>query len=307
MSHSSSFSSKKAVVSALSVFALIGVLLAAGAARAEVKKSIAVAPIQWNAGTVSWISGEALHAQMITELNNSGRYRVVERENLDGILKEQDLAAGGRMRKGSGPASGDLEGAQLMIKSVVTDAEEKAGKGGRIGFRGIGVGGKKTEYKVTMDVRIYDTQTGLILDTETVSATQTKGGKSGSIGIGGLSLGGEKSGGDTTGEITRLLIQEAINAIDKQAKKVGWKSNVHGVSGEEVIVIGGSRDGLENGMKFDVYELGEPVKDDDGAILDEGKETKIGALTLTQVKEKISYGKPEGKTPKKGDIVKLKD
>ena len=70
--------------------ALAGVtcMLVVGAmpALAEIKKTIAVAPVVWSAGAVSWISGEALQAQMITELNNSGRYRVVERENLQGML-----------------------------------------------------------------------------------------------------------------------------------------------------------------------------------------------------------------------------
>ena len=110
--------------------AVLGVLAWAAGAEAEVKKSIAVAPIGSTAGAVKWITGEAIQAQLITELTKTGRYRVVERENIQGILGEQDLASGGRSRKGSGPASGDLEGAQLMIKGVITDAEEESAKGG---------------------------------------------------------------------------------------------------------------------------------------------------------------------------------
>ena len=78
---------------------------------------------------------------MITELDKTGRYRVVERENLAGILQEQDLAAQGRMRKGSGAKSGDLEGAQLMIKCVITDAEEATSDGTSGGFGGFSGGG----------------------------------------------------------------------------------------------------------------------------------------------------------------------
>ncbi len=276
-------------------------------AQAEVKRSIAVAPIQWSAGAVSWVTGEALQAQMISELNKSGRYRVVERENLQGMLNEQDIGAAGRTRGGSGPKVGDLEGAQMMIKCVVTDAEEKASSGASGSVFGIGGGGKKTFYKLTMDVRIYDTQTGLIADTATVSAEQEKKKKKAGVNLGIVQLGKEDSGGDTTGEITRELIRKALAAVDKQADVLGWTSSVFTVKGDKIIIRGGERDGLEPGMKFKVFALGEALVDEDtGEVLDEGEETEVGEIELTKVKEKIAYAKStSGDTPEKGNKVKL--
>jgi len=277
-------------------------------ASAAIKKSIAVAPTQWQAAaTVGWITGEAITAQLITELDKTGRYRVVERENLDGMLKEQDLGAAGRTRKGSGPKVGDLEGAQMMIKCVITDAEEESGKGGSVGFGGISLGGKKTVYRVTMDVRIYDTQTGLILGTATVSAEQVKKKKSGGVGFGKLRLGGSKSGGDTTGAIIRDLLKEAIAAVDQQSEALGWKSAVISIKGDKIIILGGTRDGLEKGMKFAVYSLGEAIIDDDtGEVLDEGEETQIGQIELTSIKDKVAYATmTNGQNPEKGNVVRL--
>ncbi len=287
--------------------AALGILCCCTAAQAEVKKSIAVAPIGWSAGTVSWVSGEAIEAQLISELTKTGRYRVVERENISGILGEQDMGTAGRTRKGSGPATGDLEGAQLMIKGVITDAEEESGKGGRGSFGGISLGGRKTVYRVTMDFRIYDTQTSLILDTATVTAEQVKKKKSAGLRIGGLGLGGDKSAGDTTGAIIRDLIQQALVAVDKQAEKLGWKSKVLTVKKEKVVILGGSRDGLEDGMRFKVFQLGEQIIDEDtGQVLDEGEETEVGEIKLVQVKEKVSYATSvTGEAAQKGNVVKL--
>ncbi len=289
------------------VLACVAVLAGTGPAGAEIKKSIAVAPIGSSVGTVAWISGEAIHAQLITELDKTGRYRIVERENLGGILQEQDLAADGRMRKGSGAKTGDLEGAQLMIKGTITDAEEESGKSGGGGFKGINLGGKKTVYRVTMDFRIYDMTTGIILGTVATSAEQVKKGKSGGIGIGGLRLGGSKSKGDTTGAIIRDLIQQALVGLDKHSKVMGWKSKVLTVKKGKAVILGGLRDGLEKGMKFKLFELGEPVVDEDtGEVLDEGEETEVGEIELVQVKEKISYAtKSSGQEPEKGFVVRL--
>ena len=295
---------RKSVVAGLAAF---GVLCCAAQAQADVKKSIAVAPITSTAGATSWISGEAIQAQLISELNKTGRYRVVERENIRGILHEQDLGAAGRTRRGSGPKVGDLEGAQLMIKGVITDAEEESSKGGRGSLRGLSLGGKKTVYRVTMDFRIYDTQTSLILDTATVTAEQVKKKKGGGLRIRGLGLGGSKSEGDTTGAIVRDLIKQALAAIDKQARKLSWKSKVLTVKSDKVVILGGSRDGLKSGMRFKLYELGEQIVDEDtGQVLDEGEETEVGEIKLTQVKEKVSYAAVvSGKPAQKGHVVKL--
>jgi curli biogenesis system outer membrane secretion channel CsgG len=286
---------------------LCGFAAFASTSQAEVKRSIAVAPVQSTAGAVSWVSGEAIQAQMITELNNSGRYRVVERENIGGILAEQDMGAAGRTRKGSGPKTGDLEGAQMMIKGVITDAEEESGKGGNGSFGGLSLGGKKTVYRVTMDFRIYDMQTSLIMDTISVTAEQVKKKKGGGVRIGKFGAGGDKSEGDTTGAIVRDLIKQALAGLDKQAEVMGWKSHVLKFKNDKAIILGGKRDGLETGMRFTMFELGEKVIDEDtGEVLDEGEETEVGVIELTQIKDKVAYATlMSGKTPANGFVVKL--
>ncbi len=282
--------------------------LCTGWASAQVKKSIAVAPIQWQAAaTIGGLSGEALTAQLISELNNSGKYRVVERENLEGILKEQDMATAGRTRKGSGAKTGDIEGAQLLIKAVITDAEEKGSQGGGVGIGGISVGGGETEYLLTMDMRIYDATTSLIMKTVTVSAKQKKGAVNAGVGIGGVSVGGQKSGGDTTGAVVRDLIVKALGQINEQSEAQGWKTKVQAVKEGKIIILGGTRDGLKDGMKFEVFKLGEPLVDEKtGEVLDEGEETKIGEIELTEVKDKVAYAKAvSGEGFEKDNVAKL--
>lgn len=288
--------------------ASLGVLCCCTTVGAEVKRSIAVAPITSTAGAVSWVSGESIQAQLISELTKTGRYRVVERENISGILGEQDMGAAGRTRKGSGPKTGDLEGAQLMIKGVITDAEEESSKGGSGSFGGFSLGGKKTVYRVTMDFRIYDMQTSLILSTATVTAEQVKKKKGGGLRIGKFGAKTEESGGDTTGAVIRDLIKQALAAVDEQAGKLAWKSNVLTVkNGTTVVILGGSRDGLESGMRFKLFRLGEQIVDEDtGQVLDEGEETEVGEIKLTQVKDKVSYATmTTGEPARKGYVVRL--
>src|SRR5262249_57115694 len=82
--------------------------------------------------------GDGMADMMATALFHSNRYIVLERQTLDDVLKEQDLASGGRIKKGTGAPTGEIEGAELLITGAVTEFEgAQSGVGGGIG----GVGG----------------------------------------------------------------------------------------------------------------------------------------------------------------------
>jgi curli biogenesis system outer membrane secretion channel CsgG len=58
-------------------------------------------------------------------------------------LSEQDLAASGRVRSGTGARIGQLTGADYLVMGTVTAYEEDVqSTGGGLSFRGISVGGK---------------------------------------------------------------------------------------------------------------------------------------------------------------------
>ena len=61
---------------------------------------------------------------MINAVNQTGRFRLVERQMLNEVFKEQDLGDSGRFAKPSAAKIGNVLGAQYMMKVVVTDYEE---------------------------------------------------------------------------------------------------------------------------------------------------------------------------------------
>ena len=111
--------------------------------------------------------------------------------------------------------------------------------------------------------------------------------------------------GAKTGDLEGAQLM--IKGVVTDAEVMGWKSKVHMVKDAKVIIIGGKRDGLEKGMKFKVFALGESIVDDEtGEVLDEGEETEIGEIELTQIKDKIAYAvKTTGQDPEKGNVVRM--
>ncbi len=135
----------------------------------------------WNAD-VGW----ELSGMLTNELASTGAFSMVERNKLESVLAEQNLAASGRVAKGTGAKIGQLTGAQYLVMGKVTAYEEGTkGTGGGIGYKGIRVGGKKGEAYLAIDLRVVNTNTGTVDFVRSVEARAKNK---------GLSVGGHRRG-----------------------------------------------------------------------------------------------------------------
>lgn len=122
--------------------------------------------------------GKELADMLTNELAATNAFRIVERDKLDRVLDEQDLGASGRVNPKTSAQVGKLTGAQYLVTGTVSAWEENTSGGGLgLSYRGIGVGGKKKEAYMAVDVRVIDTTTGEVVHTRTVE------GRSGGFGL----------------------------------------------------------------------------------------------------------------------------
>lgn len=169
--------------------------------------------------------GDGMSDMLATALFHSNRYIVLERQTLGDVLREQDLGAAGRIKKGTEAPIGEIEGAELLITGAVTEFEgNQSGVGGGIG--GIGgttgrvlggiLGGIKKAH-MAIDVRVVDTKTSRIVAATSVEGEATDfalGGALAGAGGGGA-LGGALGGWSKTPteKALRVCIQEAVKFI----------------------------------------------------------------------------------------------
>jgi len=161
---------------------------------------------------LSWRQiGDGMRDMLTTELFNSNRFMVLEREQLDEVLKEQDLASSGRVKKETGAPTGEIYGAELLITAAITEFEGSAkGAGGGTKILGVRVGGGVKKAHIAMDIRIIDTKTSQI-----VSATSVEGDAK-SFGLGGYTnIGGSLP--VALGGFSKTPIEKAIRVCIKKA------------------------------------------------------------------------------------------
>jgi curli biogenesis system outer membrane secretion channel CsgG len=195
--------------------ALVGVL-ASGSAFAA-KPVMGVAEFQNTATGVYWWSGGVgweLSSMVANELVNSGKFSVVERTKLEPVLQEQDLAASGRVAKGTGAKIGKLTGAQYLIMGTISAFERNVqNTGGGFSFKGISIGGKKDEAYIAVDLRVVNTTTGAIEHVRTVEARS--GGTGINLGLFRSGFGGRLKNESKTpaGKAIRAVIVEIVDYL----------------------------------------------------------------------------------------------
>ncbi len=169
--------------------ALAALMAVSGQVYAKKEKPVmAVAEFRNSSGAGWWRGGLGweLAGMLTNELAGTKKFRMVERNKLESVISEQNLAASGRVSAGTGAKIGKLTGAQYMVLGTVTAYEENvADTGGGVSFKGISVGGRRESAYIAVDLRVVDSTTGEIAYTRTIEG-RAKGG--------GLRLGASRGG-----------------------------------------------------------------------------------------------------------------
>ncbi len=166
--------------------------------------------VYWWGGGVGW----ELSGMVSNELSNTGEFRIVERNKLEPVLQEQDLAASGRIAAASGAKMGQLTGAQYLVLGTVSAFESNTqSTGGGISFQGISIGGKKKSSYIAVDLRVVDTTTGEIAFSRTVEGRSS--GMGINLGMFRSGFGGRLSNEKKTpaGKAIRAVIVEIVDYL----------------------------------------------------------------------------------------------
>jgi len=193
--------------------------------------------------------GDGLAEMLTTELFNTNRFIVLERQQLQDILKEQDLGASGRVRPETAAPIGQVEGAEILVYGAVT-AFEPNYRGGGGGFvipgLNVGLGGAAKQAYMAIDLRLVDTRTSRILAATTVEGKSTDYGAIFGAVIGGgttrmpLGLGGWKN--TPMEKAIRVCIKRAVDFVVSRTPAQYFHYNAQGMP-----VSAPSQQGMQQG------------------------------------------------------------
>jgi len=147
---------------------------------------IAVGDFEVKASGASSEIGDGLREMLLTELFQSGRFIVLERQAIADVMLEQDLGASGRVKEATAAPTGKLEGAEILVYGAVSEFEAEASGGGlRLGIPGVPIKLGKKKAHLAIDLRAIDTATGRILMATRVAGEASKVSAAAAANLGG--------------------------------------------------------------------------------------------------------------------------
>ncbi|MGH7568176.1 MAG: CsgG/HfaB family protein [Gemmatimonadales bacterium] len=323
---------KRAILSVLLPTLVVGPLLAQAPA-ALPKRRVAVLDFDYatvHAYVVDIFGsdqdiGKGIADMIVTNLVRNGTYAVIERKQLDQVLREQNFQQSGRADASSAVQLAKLLGVDAIVIGSITEFgrdDKKLGVGGAAGgvrVGGIGLGGlgrKEAKAVVAIDARVVSTTTAEILAVATGKGASKRSGMTlvGGAAVGGVAAGGAFDMGSSNfqntiiGEATRgavdSLTGQLVAAHERIPEtKIEIQALIADVTDNEIIINKGTKDGIRVGAEYVILRAGREIRDPaTGRVLRRMTE-RVGKVKITQADELSAAGTFTGAPPKVGDCV----
>lgn len=209
------------------LFALVAIFALAALTYGQEKPRIGVLRFTNTvAGTSFWAWNNKvateLQDMLISELYSTKAFHVLERKEISAVLSEQDLSASGRVSKSTLVKMGNIKGAKYLIAGTVSAFEMSQKTGGKVRFKGLKLGGKKSKAYIAVDVKIIDTETGEIIDARTIEA-KAKGSAIGAgLSLRNFDIGGSQAKKTPVGKAIRACIVYISEYLECSLAKIGY-------------------------------------------------------------------------------------
>jgi curli biogenesis system outer membrane secretion channel CsgG len=225
--------------------------------------------------------GDGMVDMLTTALVKSGRYRVMERQQMEKLLHEQGLGMSGIVTPESAARAGKMLGVEIAVIGAVTEfGYKKQSTGGAL--RKLRIGGSVSEQSavVGIDVRFVNTTTGEILKADNVRKENSKTGVS--LRTQDVNFRTQAQFDESlVGQATREAIEDIVKLLDEQAGgETVWEAKVVTMKDDQVIINAGTESDIKVGQRFVVYHTGKELIDPDTGESLGSEETKIGEIQV---------------------------
>jgi curli biogenesis system outer membrane secretion channel CsgG len=257
--------------------------------------------------------GTGLTDMLTTALVASDRFVVLERQNLEEVMREAALSVTPEFNPDTAVTAGKLLSAQVMVRGSVTElAVKKSGSdvGGVLGNT-LSFGQARSEARVSIDLKIVDISTGQVLDSVKAEGKAVSSRQQIVLTSEDIKLGNASFENSPLGVAVRQAINDAVRKICSRAEKLQWEAKVAAIEEEEssslLYLNVGAESNLRLGDVLEIYRPGEDIIDPDSkVVIGRTKGKVVGKAEVQEVQEKVTLAKSvEGSSFQRGDTVRF--
>ena len=222
---------------------------------------------------------QSMDQQLVDRFHNTRKFNIVAREDIERILKEQELQS--TLSDPSDPRVAKafkLAGCEYSLVVTVDDFQDLLqhlrDEHGQI------LATKRT-IRLSAVGKIYDNTTGILLETSNYQISKNLGAQ-------------QMDGAPTVAEVSDKIITELARLMAaKSAMRVMdvlYPAKIISLTGKQAIINRGDGTGIAKGQVWTIFATGEEMIDPDTGESLGSSEYPVGKLTISQVTPKFSRG-----------------
>ena len=272
---------------------LLGACQARPMAADYVKPSIAVLKFENRAPfPYKWDIGGGTKDILVDRLMKTQRYQVIERPEINALMREINLQNSGVTRAQDRARIGQLKNVQYLVKGTITDFSHVAGGQVYAGKSSWRIGGSTNVAVMSMTLYVIQVESGQIIASERIQETVSAA----SVDVRGtyknITFGGGVFYKTPLGQATMRAMDRAVEKITVTIASRPWVPKIAAVQAERKVIINGGKDrGLKLGEQMELVENGAPIIDPDtGDMIGEHPGKLLGWVRLIEVQEQYAVG-----------------
>ena len=191
-------------------------------------------PMRWNLGS-------GMRDILVDRLVATDRYHVIERPELDSVVRELKLQNSGVTRKQSRAELGRLKNVQYLIKATITDFGHVATNSGFLGMGSLDMMGAHQKAVMGMTLYVVDVESGEIITSESIEESVRASETSVKAQYKNVALGGSVFYRTPLGRATARVIDKAVASITETIAARPWQPRIALVDAAGTVVINGGR------------------------------------------------------------------
>ena len=210
---------------------------------------------------LNWRLGESVAELISDSLYRTGQFRVLEREHLDAVMKEQQLQSTGITRAERKVPVNRLKNARYLVKGSITEFANVNQSGLDLGVGALRLGGGGMHAVVSIALKVTEVESGEILFSQVVTGKTYIGETAAATNYKNVTFGGTHFFQTPLGEALREALDEGVSSISEILGQKLWQPTIASVDGRTIMLSGGKDRKMKIGSRWHVRKGGEMVRD----------------------------------------------
>lgn len=248
-----------------------------------VKPTIAVMKFENRAPfPLGWKLGDGMSDILVDRLLATKRYHVIERLELNSILRELRLQTSGVTRRRGRAELGRIKNVQYLIKGTVTDFGHVARASGWFGTSWFRLFGSSAMAVMGMTFYVVDVESGEIICSRKIEESVHASDLAVKGRYKGVAMGGSVFYQTPLGKATANVMDRAVRQITNAIASRRWQPRIAALEADGSILLnGGTNREIQVGQEYEVLKAGSPIVDPETGDAIGWRKSKV--LTLLRV------------------------